>query len=181
MESDFYKQGQYDAYVQLGLLKEGAVPRVLARWGKALKSKLPTSQGVKKFFIGNPRRFAHEWRMGKTFAPGSVFREGLDAPGVLNKALLYGFPAVEAVNIARGEPGERAERIGGLLGGTALGLAAWGPTGMLGSMAAGALGERIGRGLGRTSKYMSGVTPRAADLERNLTLGYNAEPPYTWR
>jgi hypothetical protein len=182
MYERFYIRGQLDVYTQLGMDKEAAMPRLLTRAGKFLKSKLPSQQAVKKFFMGNPRRAAHEWRMKESLKPGSVFREGFEAPGMLNKALLYGFPAVEAANIARGEKGERAERIGGLLGGTALGLAAWGPTGLLGSMAAGAVGERIGRGLGRTGKYVGRVTPRAEELpDRNLTLGYNGEPPYTWR
>jgi len=176
-----YDLGRYTVYEELGLTKEAAVPRTLLRLGKFLKSKLPSRAGVKKFMIGRPRRFAHEWRMKKTLKPGSVFREGFEAPGVFNKALLYGFPAVESVNIIRGEPGERAERIGGLLGGTALGLAAWGPTGMIGSMAAGTLGERLGRGLGRTLKYKTGVTPKAEDVAANLPLGYTNESPYTWR
>lgn len=177
-----YELGQQEVYTSLGLTKEAAVPRVLRRIGGALKSKIPTTEAVKKFFIGQPRRFAHEWRTKQTLKPGSVFREGFAAPGVFNKALLYGFPLVEGANIIRSEPGDRAERLGGLLGGTALGLAAWGPTGLLGSMAAGAIGERLGRGLGRTSKYVTGKAPRADALNNdNLTLGYNSESPYTWR
>lgn len=176
-----YIRGQQAVYDHLGIEKD-AMPRSLLRLGKYLKSKLPSEAAVKRFFIGDPRRAAHEWRMKQTLKPGSVFRKGIEAPSMLDKALLYGFPAVEAVNIARGEPGDRAERIGGLLGGTAAGLAAWGPTGLLGSMVAGGIGERIGRGLGRTTKYVSRVTPRAGETpESNLTLGYNAEPPYTWR
>lgn len=179
---DFYTYGQQAAYSQLGLTKEGAVPRKLLRMGRFLKSKLPTRQGVKKFFMGRPRRFMHELRTKQSLKPGSVLREGFEAPGMMNKALLYGFPAYEGLNIARGEKGERAERIGGLLGGTALGLAAWGPGGLLGSMAAGALGERLGSGLGRTAKYVGRVAPRAKEIpESNLSLGYNAESPYTWR
>jgi hypothetical protein len=148
--------------------------------GKTITSKMPTRQGVKKFFIGDPRRFAYEHRMKMHKKPGSLLREGFKAPGVMSKAMLYGLPAVEAVNIARDEPGNRAERIGGLLGGTAAGLAAWGPTGLLGSMAAGALGERFGRGVGRTAKYITGQTPKVTGYT-NLPLGDTQETPYTWR
>jgi len=176
-----YDLGKYAVYSEMGLTKEAAMPRALSRLGKYLAKKLPTREGVKRFMIGRPRRFAHEWRMKQSLKPGSVFREGFEAPGAFNKALLYGFPAIEAANIVRGDPGERAERIGGLLGGTALGLAAWGPTGMLGSMVAGTLGERLGRGLGRTAKYVTRVSPRADEQLRNLPLGYNNESPYTWR
>lgn len=177
-----YDLGRHSVYSDLGLTKEAAVPRDLVRLGKTLKKKLPTWAGFKKFMIGRPRRFAHEWRMKQSLKPGSVFREGFEAPGILSKALLYGFPAVEAANIVHGEPGDRAERIGGLLGGTALGLAAWGPTGMLGSMVAGGIGERLGRGLSRTIKYKSGATPRADESPlAKLPLGYNNESPYTWR
>lgn len=179
---DLYTYGQQDTYRALGLSKEAAMPRTLVRLGKFLKRKLPSRQGLKKFFVGRPGRAAHEWRMKQSLKPGSVFREGFSAPGPVNKALLYGFPAYEGINIAQGEKGERAERIGGLLGGTALGLAAWGPGGILGSMAAGMAGERLGRGLGRTAKYVGRTTPRVAkNPESNLTLGYNTEPSYTWR
>lgn len=168
MPSSFYIQGQCDTYLRLGLEKEAGIGRTLSRAGKFLRSKLPSRQGVKKFFIGRPGRAAHEWRTKQTMAPGSVFREGFEAPGLLNKALLYGFPAVESAKIMKSEKGDRAERVGGLLGGTALGLAAWGPTGLLGSMAAGAVGERIGRGLARTGKYVGRVSPRAEELSRTI-------------
>jgi len=176
-----YMQGRHAVYSQLGIDKEAA-PRSLVRFGKFLKSKLPSSGAVKRFFRGDPRRAAYEWRMSQSLKPGSVFRKGFEAPSMFDKALLYGFPAVESVNIMRGEKGERAERLGGLLGGTAAGLAAWGPTGLLGSMVAGSIGERLGRGLGRTAKYVTHKTPRAGEIPDNkLTLGYNGEPPYTWR
>ena len=166
--SAFYTAGQPDIYALLGLQKHAAKTRLLQSIGK----RLPSLGGVKRFLTGQPRQFMHEARTGRLWAPGSTLRQGLAAPGMLSKGLLYGLPAAEAVNIAaRGEPGQRAERIGGLVGGTLGGLAAWGPGGMLGSMAVGSLGARIGTGLARTGKYTAGMTPRAEDVRRHVYGG----------
>lgn len=172
MSSYYQNMGYQDAYRCLGMPKYAAAPGMLASAGKWALNKLPSWSGVKKFFIGNPRMFAHEVRSGKALAPGSLVRQGMAAPGYWSKGLLYGLPAVEAVNIARSDSGDRADRIGGLVGGTLGGLAAWGPGGILGSMAVGAVGERLGRGLVRTGKYVTGVTPKAEDVQQQTTQGY---------
>lgn len=177
MPSIYYQYGQQDVYHRLGLTKVAAAPKILQWLGK----KLPTWQGVKRFFIGQPGRFMHEARAHKMMAPGSIMREGLVPQGVMGKALLYGFPAYEGYKIINSDPGDRAERMGGLLGGTAAGLAAWGPGGLLGSMAAGAIGERLGRGVARTGKYVAGASPRAANIQQqaNLSLGNPPDMAYT--
>ena len=177
MSSIYYQRGQQDVYRCLGLTKEAAAPKAL-QW---LAKKMPTWSGTKRFFVGRPQRFMHEVRTKQTMAPGSVLRKGLVPQGVAGKALLYGFPAVEGYKTMQSEPGDRAERMGGLLGGTAAGLAAWGPGGLLGSMAAGAIGERVGRGLARTGKYVAGATPRAGAVQQqaNLSLGNQYNMPYT--
>jgi len=164
MDYDFYKLGWDAALVDLGLCKEAAWPKSLARVGKFLKSKVPSKAGVKKFFIGSPRRFMHEFRSKKLLQPGSTLREGYRARSPLEKALLYGFPLYEGGRILTGDPGQRAENIGGLLGGMTLGLGAWGPSGMLGSIAAGSLGDYLGRGLARTAKHSLGVTPDVTNI-----------------
>jgi len=57
---------------------------------------------------------------------------------------------------------DKAKRLGGFLGETALGMAASRPFGVLGSMAAGALGRKIGGGIGQTAAYVAtGKGPHA--------------------
>jgi len=121
--------------------------------------QMPTRAGVKKFFIGEPRKFLSELNEGKTWAPGSVLREGMKTPGMLSKALVYGLPAAEMVREIRDDRPDKAKRIGELLGGTALGLGTWGPGGIIGSMAAGGLGAYIGGTGGRLLEHLTRPAP----------------------
>lgn len=125
-------------------------PSILRRMGGLVSAKLPSAKNVKQFFIGQPRRFAHEVRTGKTLEPGGMLREsfseGLKDP--LSVGLMYGLPAYETVNIATDTEGNKGSRIGGLLGGTALGMGLWKPLGFAGSSIAGLLGESAGSTLG---------------------------------
>ena len=156
----FYEQGWGDAFQELGLEKTSAVPGVgaLGRGARAaggwLKSKIPTWKGTKEFMVGNPRQFAEEIAAGKATSKGSLLRESFKVDSPYMKALLYGMPAVEAGSIAMDDEGRKAQRLGETLGGTALGLAAYRPFGLLGSMAADTLGRRLGAGIGQTADYV---------------------------
>lgn len=164
---DFYKLGQHEALAQLGFYKEAAPP-LLGRIGGWLAKKVPTRAGIKRFMIGDPRAFGKELLQGKALSKGSLIRQSLAAPDFLTKALFYGLPAYQAINIATDPMGNKAQRMGGLLGGNLLGLAAWRPFGILGSMAAGSLGEQLGSAVGQTGQFL-------ATGKRPSTSGYLPE------
>lgn len=144
----------------LGLTKV-AVPIIqkaplLRRAGWWLKKKLPQwGTTAKEIAVGRPKQFMEELAKGKAFGKGSLIRQSFHAPGVLNKVFWYGLPAYEGLQIMRSDDPNKAGRMGGLLGGTALGIAAWRPLGIVGSMGAGMLGERIGSGVGQTAEYLA--------------------------
>jgi hypothetical protein len=110
--------------------------------------------GFKNFMIGDPKAMMQQYRQGgfkRLLAKGTVTQ----APGLirqsfpqgkLSKGLMYGLPAIEAAKVVGDDDPNKLRRLGGIAGGTALGLAAWRPLGMLGSMAAGSLGEAAGSG-----------------------------------
>lgn len=157
----FYEQGRADAFRQLGIEKTaaavpgvGALGRGARTAGGWLRRKLPSWKGTKEFMVGSPRRFAEEVAAGKALGKGSLLRESFDVKSPYTKALLFGIPAVEAGSIAMDPEGRKAQRLGETLGGTALGLAAYRPFGLLGSMAADTLGRQVGAGVGRTVDYV---------------------------
>ena len=145
--------GRESVYRLMGMQKEAKVfnPGWLGRFG----------QGLKRFMIGDPKKFIGEVRAGKVMAPGSSIRSMFSIPNVrkhpikaaLTGGLIYGLPAYETYNIAKDQEPHKAQRIGGMLGGTALGWAAFGPVGMLGSIPAGMAGEwaggQVGKGVGK--------------------------------
>lgn len=140
--STYFEKGAADACAQLGLTKEAI------NWGGvATKAKGLGSKAL-EFMVGSPKKFMGEIRSGKALAPGSMVRESFRAPGLLNKAMFYGFPAVEAGNILTSSSENKGQELGGLIGGSALGIAAFRPLGMVGSIAAGTLGDYVGRGIG---------------------------------
>jgi len=152
-----YEIGRKVALERIGLTKTarmypGRVPAQAARLTKVkewLRSKAPTKSGIRKFFFGDPRRFGEELMAGKATGKGSVLRESFRAPDMLSKAMFYGLPLMEAGSIARDKEPDKAQRIGRTLGGSALGLAAWRPFGLVGSMAADTLGRQMGGAVGR--------------------------------
>lgn len=145
--------GRESVYRLMGMQKEAKVfnPGWLGRFGK----------GLKRFMIGDPKKFIGEVRAGKVMAPGSSIRSMFSIPNVrkhplkaaLTGGLIYGLPAYETYQIAKDPEPDKAQRIGGMLGGTALGWAAFGPVGMLGSIPAGMAGEwaggKLGKGVGK--------------------------------
>jgi len=157
---DYYAQGRDDVFASLGITKV-AVPIIpkapllrRAKWW--LSKKLPKwGRTAKEMAIGSPKQFMGEIAQGKALAPGSLIRQSFHAPGLLNKAFWYGLPAYEGIQIMRSDEPGKAARMGGLLGGTALGIAAWRPLGILGSMGLGMLGERVGAGIGQTARHLT--------------------------
>lgn len=166
-----YKIGYRDAFHQLGLEKiavsVGTGAPMLRRLKWWLQKKMPTKSGLRQFAVGDPRRFGSELMRGKAFGKGSLVRQGFHAPDAFSKVMFYGFPAVEAGSVALDEEGDKAKRIGQTLGGAALGLAAWRPLGMVGSMAADVLGRRLGGAVGQTASHLVGgqKSPTLPDTE----------------
>lgn len=130
-----FEQGQRDVLSRFNLVKEAAGP---VSWlSKAWTKYRPTGKGVREFAIGDPKGFLKD--------PWGSIRGSFAAPKLWEKGMLYGLPAFQAAQIMKQPPGQRGEEMGSLLGGTALGIAAWKPFGMLGSMAAGTVGDVLGR------------------------------------
>ena len=123
------------------------------------KTPLTFGEKAKQFFIGQPRTFLNELNQGEAWKPHSVLRQSFYAPGVLAKGLIYGLPALEMAKEIRDDRPEKAKRIGQLLGGSALGFAAFGPTGMLGATALGGLGAYAGGTAGRLLEHMTRPAP----------------------
>jgi hypothetical protein len=170
----FYKLGQDSAYDRYGIEKVALrVPGGSAVMGKGLNAigdaisgliqkgrnvKLKdVGSSVKNFMIGKPRQFYDELKGGKALSEGGLIREGLKAPGLLNKALFYGLPAYEAGSIAGDAEGDKAKRLGESLGGSALSLAAFGPLGLLGAIGGGMAGGQIGGAIGTGVGHLTGA------------------------
>lgn len=162
MNTSPYKSGYQNALDSLGLTKiavsvtqAGAVMPLAQRAGQWLKAKLPAfGRNLKEMAIGSPVEFGREIVEGKAFAPKSLIHKSFQAPGMLNKLLWYGLPAYQAADILHSEGPNKAERMGGMLGGTVLGMGAFRPLGLVGSMALGTLGERAGEGIVRAGKSL---------------------------
>ncbi len=156
--------GRQAALHELGLVKEAArIP---------LFYKAPFMQRAKKWIgnkarsvgrsatemaVGSPKRFGRELMSGRALSKGSLIRQSFKAPDMLSKALFYGFPAYEAGSIMLDDEKDKAKRIGASLGGAALGLAAWKPLGMAGSMGADYIGRGIGGAIGQTAGHVTGM------------------------
>jgi hypothetical protein len=142
-----YLQGQQDALSFFGVshTKVAGKAKLLSRAGKKVKSWMPTWGGVKRFFVGEPGKFVGELRKGKALSKGSLIREGFQAPGVINKALFYGLPALDVISTARSNSPDKPGDIAGILGGTAASMAAFRPFGLLGAMAGGMGGSALAR------------------------------------
>ena len=144
--------GYHEVYAAMGITKEARLGKVLP-W---LRGKLPTASGVRNFLVGDPKRFFTELRRGKALSKGSLVRESFKAPGMVNKALFYGLPAVEGYNIISSPGGQKAERLGELIGDTAMFTATWKPLGYVGSALVGGIGGKIGKGAVQVGKQVLG-------------------------
>ena len=170
-----YKEGVQLALEDFGIEKNAFIGNALRTTGRFLKSKLPTKQGVKEFFVGSPREFFSQVRRGTAHKPGGLLHESFRAPGTFNKALFYGLPGYEMARTAFDDEGNKAERLGGQLGGNLLGLAAWKPFGLVGSIGAGILGDVAGSAVGRG---VSKLTPQMQQKQPQQPSGNFASYVY---
>jgi len=164
-----YDRGYMDVLQQLGIEKTAAVvPRLnFGAWAsKAVPVLKNFGKSVGQNLWGQPGNFVKEIRAGKALRKDSLIAEGFKAPKLWHKALMYGFPAVSAVQTLRSDDPNKAQALGGLVGSVALGTAAFGPFGMLGSIPASFAGEHIG------SKLVGGT-------KRLLGFGNKPTPQYT--
>ena len=165
MALESVQAGYRETLASFGITKEGAMPGWLASKAKGAGGFL------KNLLIGDPKRFAKEVREGKVWEPGSTIRSMFEFPKYDPKKpiwsrlgqgahglFLVGLPAYEGYNILTDPEGHKAERIGGMLGGTALGWAAMGPAGILGSIPGGMLGEYAGSLAGKGVGKVVGET-----------------------
>lgn len=153
-----YDVGYQAALERMGIEKTAGLGTTFARWGaKAAPMMKSFGKNLKTNLIGNPRRFYQELKGGKAFGPDSLIREGFSAPKLWQKGLLYGLPAVSAIATLRSDDPDKAGAVGGLLGSTLLGTAAFGPLGMLGSLPASFAGEWAGRRLVHGTQNVLGV------------------------
>lgn len=155
--------GRQEALSNLGLVKEAAgtplfyrapLKKRMWKWLSTKARGLGRSAG--EMMIGSPRRFGREIASGRALAKGGLLRESFRAPDMLSKALFYGFPAYEAGSIMLDDDPNKARRVGASLGGAALGLAAWRPLGMVGSMGADYIGRGLGGAIGQTAGHVAG-------------------------
>ena len=140
---------------KLGMTKTAAGPanwfsRGWSKWGPVIGENV---YGRPKQFFKKPWETIKDSFKMTPIDPKAPIKSRLMRYGGMG--LFYGLPAYQALGIMRDPPGDRAENMGGLIGGSALGLAAFSPFGMVGSIAAGEVGDRIGRKIG---KKFSGPT-----------------------
>jgi hypothetical protein len=161
-----YQYGYNAALRQLGLEKNAAFfPGAAARFMPKLKS---FGKAVGTNLFGQPKKFVGELRSGTAFGKDSLLAEGFKAPKLWQKALMYGLPAASAVQTLRSDDPDKAGSIGGLIGGTALSTAAFGPFGMLGAIPANYAGEFLGKRLVRGTQRILGVGNQQAPQYTSL-------------
>jgi len=164
-----YDRGYMDVLQQLGIEKTAAVvPRLnFGAWAsKAVPVLKNFGKSVGQNLWGQPLNFAKEVQAGKALGKDSLIAEGFAAPKLWHKALMYGVPAISAVQTLRSDEPNKAQALGGLAGSVLLGTAAFGPLGMLGSIPASFAGEHLGRQLVRGT-------------QRTLGFGNRPTPQYT--
>lgn len=153
-----YETGYHQALTALGIEK---FANPVARW---VAQKAPGFlHNVRTNMIGQPINAYRQLRAGTLFnGEHGLVSQGLKAPGLLNKTLLYGIPAAMGVATLAGDDPDKYEQIGGLAAGTLLGNAAFGPLGMLGAMGGMSLGNVIGRHAGGAVRNMATGEPSQA-------------------
>ena len=157
-------QAGYDSvYRLMGMEKQAGIPP------GAMKFLRSAGKGLKRLAVGEPGKFIKEVKGGKVFAPGSTIRSMFSIPSFrkhpikasLMGGLFYGLPAYEGYQIATDDQPNKGARMGGMLGGTALGWAALGPGGIVASIPAGIAGEWAGGKIGKgVDKLTGGSKPR---------------------
>jgi hypothetical protein len=112
---------------------------------------------ARKFMFGEPINFGKELMSGKGFSSGSMMHQGMQAPHLLDKALLYGLPAYLGYRTMKSDDPDKAQQLGGLAVSTLGTNALYRPLGMVGSMAAFPILDRIGRGAVNVAQKATGT------------------------
>jgi hypothetical protein len=143
-----FEEGHFSMMRALGLEKVAfQAPGWLKGVGTSFKEGL----------IGSPVAFGKEVMSGKAFTGKGMLAEGLRAPGMFNKALLYGLPTYMGYNIMKGNDPDKAQQLGGLAASTLGTAAMYKPFGMLGGMLAMPALDRIGRGAVTVGQKLTGT------------------------
>jgi hypothetical protein len=161
-----FEAGWNEVYVSLGLTKValGIPPGTVAQAGKTIgetAAKQPWHTTLRKAIVGEPLRFGKEVMEGKAFSSGSMLHEGLKVPKLMDKALLYGLPGYMGYQTMKSDAPDKAQQIGGLALGTLGTNALFRPFGMLGSVAAYPVLDRIGRGAVNVAQKATGTFGQA--------------------
>jgi hypothetical protein len=165
-----FETGRADTFAALGLEKVAfAVPHLppaAATAGRAagnVSKTVAKEPGLgfwghaKRTLIGQPLEAMRQIGSGKAFKGDGLFAEGLKAPKLWEKGMLYGIPAYMGYNILKGNDPDKAQQIGGLAASTLAGNALWGPLGMVGGMVAMPIADRIGRGAVNIGQKLTGT------------------------
>jgi len=150
----FYQSGYGAALQQLGLTKIAVPLKVLTKAGPFLRN---LGKDFATNVVGSPRKFYQELKGGTAFGREGLLASGFKAPTIAQKAMMYGFPAVEAISTVAGSGPNKVEALGEIAGGTLMGTAAFGPLGMVGALPADALGRAVGGRAVRGVKRLFGV------------------------
>jgi hypothetical protein len=138
-----YDQGYQDMMTKIAG-PASWLAKKFTKWGPAIGENI---YGRPKQFLQKPWETIKDSFKMTPVDPKAPIKSRLMRYGGMG--LFYGLPAYQAMQIMKDPPGNRAENMGGLIGGSALGLAAFSPFGMVGSIAAGEVGDRIGRKIGK--------------------------------
>lgn len=164
-----FEEGWNEVYQSLGLSKVAlAIPlsavqtaqRALGQAGRNIGEtavKQPWHTSLRKFMIGEPINFGKELLSGNAFKRDSMMHQGMRAPKMLDKALLYGLPAYMGYQTMKSDAPDKAQSIGGLALGTLGTNALYRPLGMVGSMVAYPVLDRIGRGAVNVAQKATGT------------------------
>jgi len=127
-------------------------------------------KGFLRNLIGDPKGAYRQARAGTLFSKGGLGAEGFAAPKMWQKGLLYGLPAVSAVQTLRSDDPNKGEAIAGLGASILAGNAAFGPLGILGSMPIAMGADYAARRFVRGSKNLLGVgAPQVAPYTSNVS------------
>jgi hypothetical protein len=137
----------------------GGLGRAAAGAAKTIAEEPPVGfwKGVGRNLWGQPVKAIKEVGSGKAFTSQGLFAEGMKAPNLLTKGLLYGLPAYMGYNIMKSDDPDKAQQLGGLAASTVVGNAMWGPLGMIGGALTMPIADRIGRGAVNLGQKVTGT------------------------
>lgn len=167
-----YDNGYRQALVAVGLEK---LANPVARW---LAQKVPGFlHSFRLQTFGQPVKAWEQLRAGTLTKPGGLVHTGFQAPGNVNKMLLWGIPAGMGAYTMAGDDPDKYEQIGGLAASTLAGNAMFGPLGMLGAMAVMPAAHTIGRHAGGAVRHLATGAPSQASEPAAPPAQYQAARP----